>query len=237
MAFRAASSNNEIDVSGTTITLTKPTGTADGDGMVVGIALDNVAGTVNTLAGWTAHPGNPKTITADGQRMYSFYKVAASEGASYVWTVDLAGSSGICAAMASFSGRAASPFSVTPTSLSSNTASASPRAMDVTGLTPTAGADLCYIGGLDVVGSPSVSFTPPSGYTEAVDTQEAGHNASITLAYKENVAASATGTVSATGTLASGTAGYAAFLYSIDASGGGGGASTAGRSRMMMGFG
>lgn len=217
MAFRASGSKTVIDAGGTTITV-PTTGVVDGDALVIGFTIDSSGGTVSTLAGWTAHPGNPITVTADGQRMYSFSKNQASSepGGGWVWSVNLNGSSSIAAAWASFSGRSATPFSVTPTSQSSSTGSASPRSMACTGLTATANADLCYLAMLDLTVSQTTSFAAPASFTEAVDVNDTAA-ASITIDYQNNVSAGATGTITGTGTYASGNAGYAAFLYCMDA--------------------
>lgn len=61
-----------------TLTITKPTGTADGDLMIMHIIRSDT--TVATPSGWTLKDSD---TTASNGYTYLFYKVASSEGASY----------------------------------------------------------------------------------------------------------------------------------------------------------
>src|SRR5690348_4311235 len=87
ITFRAASAS-DIQVTNNSITLNKPTGTADGDLLIGVFTLDNgVEWTVNppTLSGWTALGGEISS-TNDGGELYCLYKIAASEGSSWTFT-------------------------------------------------------------------------------------------------------------------------------------------------------
>lgn len=95
MAIAVASSAGTAFAVATTITITKPTGTADGDLLVAAIGFESGSATVNSVpSGWnvlqTLARGGNGTIT-------TFYKIAASEGASWQWGLsDSAGVAGGC---------------------------------------------------------------------------------------------------------------------------------------------
>lgn len=82
--------------SGTSIVVNKPTGTANGD-MLVMFACSEQPRDINTPSGWTAWSGNPIDPGVVGyQETWVFYKVASSEPASY--TVTMTGTSAWLAA-------------------------------------------------------------------------------------------------------------------------------------------
>jgi hypothetical protein len=95
ITFRSADSNSG---NVTTLTVTKPAGVIDGDIMVAAIGIDGGSGVSITTppAGWTL-ARRTDNGTAIGLAVY--YKVAASEGASYDWVFDTKAkhSGGICA--------------------------------------------------------------------------------------------------------------------------------------------
>lgn len=79
--YRASSGNGNS--SATSITVTKPTGTLDGDLLVVGIYTESPNG-ITPPAGWTlavshAHSGGNFSL-------FVFWKIASSEGASWVFS-------------------------------------------------------------------------------------------------------------------------------------------------------
>lgn len=66
-------------------TITKPSGVVDGDLLVAIITWDSgSAETLTTLSGWTLIRND--NLTSLQNNMSSFYKIAASEGSSYVWS-------------------------------------------------------------------------------------------------------------------------------------------------------
>lgn len=79
---------NTGETVGTTIVLTKPSGTVDGDLMVAVLAWDvgGSAKTLATLSGWTLIKSDPLTYGTGFAGFATYYKVASSEGASYTWT-------------------------------------------------------------------------------------------------------------------------------------------------------
>lgn len=68
---------NAASYTSSSVTITTPTGTVDGDLLIALIQNDSSA-TITPPAGWTAIASTPGAS--------SFYKIAASEGASYVFT-------------------------------------------------------------------------------------------------------------------------------------------------------
>lgn len=222
MAFRSAtSSNGSTGFNEPDVVVTKPAGVVDGDVLIVFFAIESAGSSVTTLSGWTAHPSNPLTVSADGQRGFCFHKIASSEPASWTWTWSNAGSSGANYHCLAFSGRNTSAPITATNSGSSNTASASPRTISANGVTAAASDDLVWLGFLDNTAAATVSYSPPSGFTEATDASDGSFTSSAT-AYKENISSGATGTISGTGTYSTGNAGYGAFLLAIAAAGGGG---------------
>ena len=84
--------NNTASGAASTIVITKPSGTVDGDLLIAVFgSLDN---SVQTLSGWTSivvgNSGGGGTTSST----QSFYKIASSEGSDYTWTVN---SSVMCA--------------------------------------------------------------------------------------------------------------------------------------------
>lgn len=71
--------------SASSVVITKPTGTADGDLLVAIIgAIDSISA---GPSGWTLTAGSPAT-NSQGFDVYCYYKTASSEGASYTWTMN-----------------------------------------------------------------------------------------------------------------------------------------------------
>lgn len=224
MAFRSStSSNGAVGFNEPTCTVTKPAGVVDGDFLVIFFAIESAGSSVTTLSGWTAHPSNPLTVSADGQRGFLFYKIASSEPASWDWTWSNGGSSGANYHCLAFSGRnTSSPLSDSNTG-SSNTPSASPLTITANAVTALDGDDLAIFMFLDNLSAATMSYTQPSAFTEATDVSDNNFTSSAT-AYKENVSAGSTGSISGTGTYSAGSAGFGAFLLAIAAAGGGGAA-------------
>lgn len=91
VTFRAAAGAGVVSGGTGTITITKPTGTVDGDTMVAFIGADTVGSAIDAPAGWTrlgtlqVHTDTLATV---------FTKIAASEGASYAFTTTSGGAGG-----------------------------------------------------------------------------------------------------------------------------------------------
>jgi len=216
MARRASTGNS---VRNTSLVLTKPAGTVDGDVVVLYAINDAAADAITFPAGFAALASSPLQNTFDSQRCAAAWKVAASEPAS--WTVTCP--SDVIGGAVSFSGR--SGVLTASSGLSTGaTGAASPAACNATGLTAAAGDDLFWICGSDNDSGVDVTFTAPSGFTIDQDLWPGSADfRNLGSAYRDNFAGGATGTVTGTATFASGSAARATFLLAFAAAGGGGG--------------
>jgi len=157
-------SSSTATASGTTLTISKPSGTADGDILLAIIAAFTFGAltSVSAPSGWTEIArGYPD----ENLWAVIFWKRASSEGASYDFTCSGGSGNQMTGALLAYSGAASSGD---PIHTYSNTAYTTYndilRAAGVT--TTTQPTMLVMLGGH---GQPSVSITPPSGYTERVD--------------------------------------------------------------------
>lgn len=170
-------------------------------------------------------------LTGDGHSFALGWKrLTGADSGSYTFGSLTAGSPGwVCQAIA-FSGRHDTDPPTISTIATNNSANASPVTITANGVTALDGDDLLWIGAPDVraagIGN---GMTAPSGYTEKEDQESTtdGGWANLSMAIKENVSAGATGSVSGSFALTSGSSGWAAALVRIPAAaagGGGGGA-------------
>lgn len=209
MAWRSSTGNS---VRNTSLVVTKPAGTIDGDVVVLWATNDAAADAITFPGGFAALASSPLQTTLDGQRTATAWKVASGEPASYTITCpsDLIGGADC------FSGRSG----VLTASSGATTGAAgasSPAACDATGVTGGAGDDQLWVCGADINTGNDVAFTAPAGFTMsqdlwpgAADFRNAGS------AYRDNFAGGATGTISGIATFAGGgQAGRAVFLYSF----------------------
>lgn len=159
-------------------------------------------------------------LTGDGQSVAVAWKrLSATDTGGYSMTLSGGSAtpdwvfSAIC-----LSGRNTSSTPTISAAATNNAANPSPVTVTANGVTATTGDDLVFMGALDLRASVAASFTPPTGYTEREDVRNGW--AAQTIATKDNSAAGATGSVSATATLASGTAGWAAWVIRMPAASG-----------------
>jgi hypothetical protein len=194
IAFRAAATASATS-SPPSITISKPTGTVDGDVMFAVFAADELLSV--SLTGWTSVTS--VDATDSGQRLVVLRKVAASEGANYEFTTS--GSFSIAAAILSYSGvDNTTPVDVSGTNRSGNDTEAAPQSPVAPTITTTvADTMLLYIATVDLVDvTAGSSWAPPSGYTERVDTIDTSFICPLTVAEKAQAATGATGTASGT---------------------------------------
>jgi hypothetical protein len=152
-------------------------------------------------------------VTLDGQTISCGWKrLTAADSGSYTITSDSA-LDWVCQA-AAFSGRDGQLPPVISANATSNSANASPVSVTANGVTAVTGDDLCWIGALDrSIDGGTVTFAPPTDYTERQDTLNGWSAQSI--ATRDNVSAGATGSITGTATLSTGTAGWASWLVRI----------------------
>ena len=86
MASQFQTSNISNLAASTSISLTKPTGTVDGDLLVTVICCSGTAAPSSVPSGWTLIRSNDSGGSGTQASIHSYYKVASSEGSSYSWT-------------------------------------------------------------------------------------------------------------------------------------------------------
>ena len=162
MPFRASNTTNGF---GTSTVLTKPTGTVDGDLLIVLLAYD-ANGSVPTItppSGWTEHLRNENSDVHGSIVVY--YKEAASEGASWTWSY----SSTIFVAASVLAYSDVKPTLNTSTSGSLDSAV---NAQSINGVTTT--VDDCVVVNLIALrtSSGSAGLAPPGSATERTDARQ-----------------------------------------------------------------
>lgn len=178
-----------------TLTLTKPTGTVDGD-LLIAVVIVTITGnsTVSAVpSGWTLVRSSAyKPATAEA-KVDTYYKIASSEGASWDWTINTStGSNGggvLRITGASF---------VEQSSSATVANSATPSFAN--GLTPTIANSLLIIAGAatDVVTNPTtvssyaIETNNPT-WTEAFDLHDSSKDNSGVCAYAIRPETTATG--------------------------------------------
>jgi hypothetical protein len=214
MAYRSHTTKIENGLS--TITINKPSGTVEGDILLLLVSLDRTtAETITPPSGFAALASSPLNSAVEAGSSACFWKKAgASEPASYDWTcTSSASTAGILAA---YSGR----DGTTPINASSGLAeggAASAASVNATGITPSVdNCDIVYLAATDTTVSATVSWTPPSGMTERAEVTTASPWVNATLADLTQGTAASTGTVTGTATwTGGGTTGRMAFLVAL----------------------
>lgn len=170
-----------------TVTVTKPTGTVDGDLIAVAFSTD-FADSVTPPAGWSKHVDY--AFTGD-QRLTLFVKIASGEGSS--WNFTTPGNVTTWAAQA-WNG-VQNTLDVTVVT-QSNTA-ASPPNLTIAGITTTTPGDLVlYLATYDGGGSGAQTVTDPSGFVQGYNQYVAG-SGFMYIAWQEKFVAGSTGSVAA----------------------------------------
>ena len=155
-----ASANNTAGA-GTSITITKPTGTIDNDVMFAWIVI-NTIDAITAPAGWTLIRST--TFDTNQRRASLYWKLAASEGANYQWTT--VGAQNWAGGITTlYNVNTTSPFDVE----NAIATAASPHATpSVTPAVAANAAILTFFGLYDSAGGAN-TWTPPTGMTEAWD--------------------------------------------------------------------
>lgn len=189
---RSSSVNTGDGVS--TVTVTKPSGTVDGDYLVAWVHCDADATAANLTApaGW-AQNGSTQTVANVGVSKV-FTKAASGEGASYVFGADI-NTSGVWIVAAITGHNPGSPINIAITWSSSTTAGQSSQVAPSIITTVANSLLLCTWA---CGASSTASYTPASGMTELKDSWSGFQFASVdSLAV---ASAGATGTKTATAT-------------------------------------
>lgn len=186
----ASSSSAAVDAGN--LTVTKPSGTADGDLLVAITYADPDGSIVTPPSGWSS----VGTYTAAAGRGAVYTRTAASEPSSWTFTGNSASAN--IAAVLRVTGTSAQ-VSVTPTWAASSSSSTSHAAPTVT---PPHDGNVLITAVAGIFGV-ATSFTPPSGQTERADLQHAALWAAMEVSTETYSGTSATGTRTATSSAAS----------------------------------
>lgn len=192
IAFRAASTTNNTSGCGTqSVTVNVPTGTVNGDVMVVDVMYGGTT-QMSTPAGWNLINNISNTNSAS-QMTTTFWRLASSEPASYTWTMPAL----VCwiTGAVSYSGVNQS------TPIDANTIN-----MDNTGTSHIASAVTTTVANDIIVtffngyNATTPTWTPPAGQTERIDANNASVR-SIEVNDSTQAAAGSSGAFTATSSL------------------------------------
>jgi hypothetical protein len=224
IAFRSIAGNSlaGTTLEDTTLVISKPAGTVSGDVMVAVIGQTSTSGSalISPPAGWVSL-GAQAATNGKGE---AFYRVAASEGASYSFTVAGGDPHAAAGLIASYSGAdAAAPIDAVGSQHSASSIS-EPAPSVVPGAT---GAMLiCCYGAEGAANSDTVTSTPPSGMTERGDVARFGapsgdYNVALDIHVSLNdlllASTSPTGVKTATLSAARENSGFSVLLRSAEA--------------------
>ena len=203
-SLRAVASNSAAAAN--SLTINKPTGTVDGDGMIMTVSSSNATTgrTATTPAGWTPiGSGLSASFGGFEYRRYSYFRKALGEGASY--TVNFSGTAddldGVIRTYQDVKADAAWIGATANNSGSSQTTT-------FPGITATTGS-LIDLSQNDAYANPR---TPPTGFTERYDFI-------VYVATKASVSAGATGNFTMTNGNVSGTEPFLAETIEVLAGG------------------
>lgn len=179
-AFRSAAEN--YATTGTSLTITKPSGTASGDLLVAVIYFNGNSNTITPPSGWTSIGGF--STFSSGATSEWYYKIAGgSEPADYTWTGTSSNrNSGV---VATFTGS----FTGDPTDSGPNTNTSGPTNTGIT--TINSNVMVIYFGGYDEAAGGT--WNEDTGWTSAGADSGATNTY---IGYKLYATAGATGTIS-----------------------------------------
>lgn len=190
VAFRSADSATTQSPQSVGCVVTKPAGTVDNDILVAVMEVSNGGRSFTPPAGWTQ-----LDIETTGPSTATFWKLAASEGATFTFTANQDAVGGTCVVAAYSGADTASPINQHG-ALNRVTSSTSPAA---TSITPSVdNCMLVWLSGSNANGP----YSPPATYTERAENGGGADATSAQISDLLQGAAAATGTV--TGTCASG---------------------------------
>jgi hypothetical protein len=183
-AFGTSSVKDQSATGGTSMVINKPTSTADGE-LLLGFIMTDAANTITAPSGWTQFTGSPQS-SAGSLKMAAYWKVAASEGASWSWSVGAGGNLWV-GCVGRWTGLTATPHDV-----SNGTVQTTAATINAPTVTTTAADDL-VARAVSTWNAATVTFA--SG-TSRIST---GSNGDLMKVYDQNqAAAGATGTNTAT---------------------------------------
>jgi hypothetical protein len=209
----AVASASSATANGADVTVTKPSGTVDGDLLVAVGWSDPDGPALSAPAGWTL-AGSAYSGPAGSGGVWT--RVAASEGASWTWPGSTLTANHVHVLRVTGHGGSLDVAPVWVAIPASGTSHGAPS------VTPTGTDSLLVCGWWGIFASATVTWTPPSGMTEATDARDSAGWASSSVAWVALAASGATGTKSATSTVASnGSYGSVGLALAVATAGGG----------------
>jgi hypothetical protein len=197
-----------------------PTSIGAGDLLLMLLSFDGNGTDTLTATGWTFLTRS-NCSAPDGQTEYVAYRVAdGGEGSTISVSGNVSLFSGTMAWVGRFTGvDTTTPMDATAVTSNRSTADASPSAVDITGITTV--TDNAMVVGLVSVdwnlggGSGAVLDSWASGFTEIADANNSGNWVHYGVATKILTSAGASGTITATATLAGQDAGWAGHSVAL----------------------
>lgn len=192
-AYRSSTANQADSTA--TVTITKPTGVVDGDLLVAVINLHVFSGAPTVSAapsGWTLLSPSPLITATNICRSYVYWKVAASEGTSWSWTLSGSGFfAWVCVAVQDPGGATPIADGQGQVDADGNTSATAPS------VTTTATDNLLMY--IHARKTTTADLTAPSGFTVRAGARNGSTDAYVAAATKAPAGAvGATGTVSGT---------------------------------------
>lgn len=188
ITFRASASASNGG-GATTITVSKPSGTANGDLLLASIYVRGAGSTasVTSPSGWTLirRDDDSAGVTGGVGSLVTYYRLAGNaEPASYTWSFD--STRRAMAGIVGYSGVA----SIAPTDASSGQTG---FGTSVTAPSLNTSVNGAMLVGLFALFEGGQSFTPPLGMTERIDASDIGANLTLEITDERRSAAGATG--------------------------------------------
>lgn len=185
-AIVTSSADTTVETNGTSITITKPTGTVSGDLLLGFVAHDGGSGAITDPTGWT-ELHNLGSSGAKVKCQIAWLIAGGSEPADYTWSKSGGGETW-CGKIFRISGHDGG----TPIDTSAETQDAGTTT--ITCPTVTTGRDDCLVFmsfGQDDTGVP---YTHPGGTTEVADFDSVNNPCALGICWFEHATAGATGT-------------------------------------------
>jgi hypothetical protein len=197
-AYRSHTATQEVFPN---ISLDRPAGVANGDLLIASMAIHMNSNTVDISTvptGWTLLRTVNNFANAN-QRLSVYWKIAASEPASWTWVTSISTGFSCVGSVIAISDPVdlgAGVYIADHSGAGESAASNSHPASSVTAV--SADDMLVYFGSCRQSGLGTTSWTPPTGFTERFEIHETNTDHHLTASMKAAGAAGATGTVTAT---------------------------------------
>lgn len=225
MAFTIPStSNNAADIAPTTgLTITKPSGLADGDILYAVINKLHSSGGDWSSSGWANLSAQATTAGSDinSSILRKVISSTSGEPASYTFTNTDGASRPISGCIITVrDGDTSTPEDATSTA-ANGTNDDNPDSPSIT--TNTDGALVIVFHGANNAGQNALTFAAPSGYTLAVSENSGDVRAQCAISYAVKASAGATGALTWLNTTDAGTAEWHTYTVAVKPAAGGGG--------------